>query len=1008
MITLAESGLGSTAYAALRDARTPSAWRVIAHRYNLRFSTLDPAAVTATGRDFGSAVFLSLLYRLSGIVLERYSAASGWTTVTGYGVASSPKADKPKALVTDGTTLAIFTLTSSGISRNTSTNGTTWAGQTTVVSDATIAWMAATSPTRVHYVAYDSTTKLYRFKVADYSGSWTVMSSNIYYPYPLNGLTAAAVNGADILVAATQVPGAWQTTVINAKVVSSLLESGGLIGFSYKNGTWGDHFEIDVLDELHDWRYRAWPRLTLIDDTLYLTAYSSDGSEHNPYEAYRLYRSKDGRRWTRAEVLPVPLGTDLNGFDLQRLGNTVYAVEHGAMHSSPSTPLTGLSTLQLDITTRVEQASLIKADQLALTMTVNNEQNWTADTLLDGTNQVLLEVQTGYWVDGATSLTVFGTVEIDALTPSKELPNRVLQITARDRLAWMMDRTQSEQFHNWESQLVAGDNFTDITDTNYGGLAHTAAEEGTFQTPESLDKLVLMSNNAEGLAFSTWKDDLWNGQTSIGFALATTNNSEFAGVLFRSHDKDNLYGVRYRQAVDKIELFQRVGGVESTLYASSTLSWSATPLTVRYLLVRFRYAEVTIFTSTDNITWTLLTTQYIAGQSTSTPVMQAGYVGVLGRGYSPSDVWPIAPTYPLPAFPDYWPFDGSDIPGDGPIPAGDAGPTTLVAITTPYLVKFASSGEAQWTDDYNAISGPHWHFNTAPFVGSIRRIMKDPANDFAVIVFTASKIYRLSNIYSNAPTLTLLWQITPTIADNISLITNGSVSNSGSVIAVYGPSEVEGGSAVMVSTDGGASFSYGAPQINIAGTDYWMSINSLAITASGVVVVSGAQNENLGLDHHFGYWTISGVLTVATDVTPTGVLFNALVSKTPIPGSDSDFLVGATSKWAGSISSISPAVGVDTSMSDATVWWSVYQSPAGTYHFILSIDGGGSWSAVPLVDVYASGYKHVFAADLDGDTAVFVAGNTINFWDGATMIPRLGNLSYVPSPDSCIALVMEG
>jgi hypothetical protein len=113
----------------------------------------------------------------------------------------------------------------------------------------------------------------------------------------------------------TEVPGLEKLVVDGTEVDSYNQSSGGLIAFtvigSAINGTptmgyiWSDHYKIDVLDIIDDANFRLYPRLALINGTLWLTAWGSSGIDGLQNLAVRYYTSKNGKHWSLANVLPV-------------------------------------------------------------------------------------------------------------------------------------------------------------------------------------------------------------------------------------------------------------------------------------------------------------------------------------------------------------------------------------------------------------------------------------------------------------------------------------------------------------------------------------------------------------------------------------------------------------------------------------------------------------------------------------------------------------------------------
>ncbi len=761
-ITQSESGLSASDYSFLESAETGSVYQVIAHRWNLDFDdfSASPNVTDNAGGDFNVALVESIFFRLSGTLLEKFSPATGgdedWTEVSVFTPASGFIGSTPHGMAVDDATLHIFAPTTNGVERtSTDDGGDTWTAWETIVASANVVAVAAASHERVHYVYQDTDKNIYNLRCAEFNGStWDVFQSDIWWTFPITSLDVVTLNGEDILVAASNIPGTTTVRYVNNKIEKYIFSSGGVVAFKYKYQSWSDHIEVEIVDDVRSWRYRDSVKASVMGDKMFLTAYSSDGTQEHPFTMYRTYTTKDGLWWSRGEGMPIE-NTGEDGIKLLRLGDYVYAFERQKVYRSYSTLQTGYSptALQEDITHSIHQYEVNQEGMFSASLLVDNAGEWLdSHPFLDGGSTVALVHKFGYR-DPANSwqpvMIDVAITEVDSIEGGEDIPKNTKRIVARDHLAWMADKSKSEQAHYWESQLLGGDNYADNSGTNYGGLKHTATQTGSFQTSGS--KLVLASNNKEGLAFSTFSTYLWNGATQIGFNLQEANKAEQGGIVFRAIDKDNLWMFRYDQTSDKLKLIERSQGSDSEKAATGTLSWKSSPATVRYLRVEFRYARIRCYSSADGKTWTLQIEHLMEGAANGVvgpdlkPLTVAkkerGFVGVIGKGYAkPEQVWSSEP----PALPDPTPITF----------VGGVDPDGLTAPAKFFALGYGS-GEAAVCDQI--VDGvANWRSIGAGLSGNGIWACSDPYNYYRRFAVTKDGLFRCDNIWAASPTWTLV------------------------------------------------------------------------------------------------------------------------------------------------------------------------------------------------------------------------------------------------------------
>nr|NIV39021.1 hypothetical protein [Anaerolineae bacterium] len=317
------------------------------------------------------------------------------------------------------------------------------------------------------------------------------------------------------------------------------------------------------------------------------------------------------------------------------------------------------------------------------------------DDVLDGTlatedARIQAIYQLGYVVGGDLSdiLKIQVSIE-DALMRAEErtLPRRGFSLTTQDRLG-RLNRVVSDYAAEWPGHSAGRDPYDDPSGTGYGGLRHTAPYEGSWKAESG--QCYLLSSNQEGLAVSTLVSDALNGSAQTAFMLAHTSKGEYAGVTFHVHDKDNLCFAAYYVDDDVIRLKSREGSTDTTLATSGTMSWTID--TWYYLKVMVFYSMAYVYTSTDGVTWTLVTWDTGGGELTGMAdeaaapgTVPSGKFGLIGYGYSEKDSygdWEPEPWEPI------TPSDLPDTPSTALVWSMDQ-----LAVTTDFDAEYPS-----WTD----------------------------------------------------------------------------------------------------------------------------------------------------------------------------------------------------------------------------------------------------------------------------------------------------------------------
>lgn len=630
-ITEAESGLSTSQYNDLLTNREGVIYSVVAHKYNPTFTEYADLGSEHRDNPSDAVIFNGHLIQVVASVVHTVDLSTGGVTQTAF-----PYTYNQCKLIEDGGTLYAYYSTETGLYvTETSAIPLSWSAASTVQLSDYVHHIAPVSGTRVHYTLRDTTTHMEQLYCNDLDGSWQQNASDIFYQYHIQSLNAAqSDDGFDAIVCVTQLPGAIKTTAVNNQVTRSIEHSICVLGWKYKYNSWSDHVKIEVTDNSGAWRYRREARVTEINGQFYATSYSVDGTEERKHDGYRMYTSKDGIHWSLGRFFELPDGYDRYGAKILLYGDYVYVVQADTVYRSVSTLMFGHSpsSQQENLDNRIIEYSVtFQGVQQAGLSLANEDGHFNGHAIINTSNTIALVHTFGYYPSEIqTAIT-----EVDAVDFTDDGPTRMVKLVARDHLAWMMDKTQSEQAHYWEGHRSSGDEYRDETGTKYGGLRHTAVQKGGWQT--STSRLEISTADEEAVSFSTFDAYVWNGIQQLSFRLQSElEQKEYAGILFRAMDRDNCWGLAYSQTDDKISLFKRVEGEQTVLATSAALGWTDTPAVERWLRVDFKYAVIKCYYSLDGINWVYLYTYWAPGEGEPGDVVNAlvdyGYVGQLGLG----------------------------------------------------------------------------------------------------------------------------------------------------------------------------------------------------------------------------------------------------------------------------------------------------------------------------------------------------------------------------------------
>jgi len=562
----------------------------------------------------------------------------------------------PPTLAVSGNTVRIFWYDNTGIKYFESTDkGSSWGAAQDVGNITDLIYVAATDLNTVHcaiMTAKDNT----RLGVFEYDAAWSYTSSYVYWPFQPTSFDAIRGNQKDDWAAATNdiigftsdLPPMIGYRVDGTELVQYLERVQGVIFFRYQNGHWSDHFEMDVIDNIpaSNVPARSNLRLTKYGEWMFATYKRVDGSENYNHSAIGLSRSKTGIHWE----MPYLISAADACVALVKRGSHVYLVDSaGRKLRSPTVGYVDDPQLSYDVTERVMALDIRSGDLKELQITCANPQG-VLDTILDQARMWQMRLSLGYYIDGVAQTVQAILADLESISRSRQIPTDHRILAGRNALGRPI-ALRTDYVREWQNTQIGGDNFDSIDDTKYSGLRHTANMAGHW---EAVNNELLLNANAEpGIAFNLQTSLVWNGSAQMAIKVSDTETSDFAGPVFRAHNKYNLWHLVYDADDDMINLVERRANEDTTHHSAGAMGWSID--TFYYLKVTCVYSYIYAYYSTDGVTWVYLFGHEVPGvpiDSTWTfddvPIMR-GSQGYIGHGYSDSTgLYPGPPWTPPP------------------------------------------------------------------------------------------------------------------------------------------------------------------------------------------------------------------------------------------------------------------------------------------------------------------------------------------------------------------------
>ena len=476
--------------------------------------------------------------------------------------------------------------------------------------DQPIILVAAANYRRIHFVLVDNINKLYTLFVTQWNGSgWQTISSSHHLTDRPYNLSVTTRDNIDMLLLETNIPGRGIETLVNNVLVSKRLKAGGLMVFHYRfnSVTWSTHYEVEILDELSLFAFMRYSHISNLNGIYHVTAWVGAGTADHPTTGLFDYSSADGIHWSTPNRMYFGSQQSSYGFLLLQSGEYAYAVEYGRVWRSLSTQFTGYTaaTLKEDITALVSEWSYANNDLAQLSLLLDNgDYYFTNHRFINPANKLLFTLKFGSYVSGAELLYPLGLFEMDDWAIGENIPEHMIQISARDYMGRMVEKVASFKAKVYSNYLLGMDDFQPKTDGNYSGLSHLYTVSGQI---DNGDLLSATFSNGAGLGFSTFRDDIWNGEISCGIRMSDTAGK--AGLVFRGKSANVYWRFQYVRSTDKVELeyINSPYAISNILYQSPALSWTASiSTTVHFLRVRFLYGLINLFTSADGVIWEAL------------------------------------------------------------------------------------------------------------------------------------------------------------------------------------------------------------------------------------------------------------------------------------------------------------------------------------------------------------------------------------------------------------------
>lgn len=785
MITQSEvTGISSDDFTTIADSTDALLRQLIVQRYNPVFTEHDSNFNTAF--QFSVAANDSLIVRaltdtanlrVDTLAVESdvQGTLNSWSSSVAVEALHSPSIINVKCVRQSSAWDVFFQRSTGKIGRAHSTDGVSWS-----VSDFSSHVLPL--DTSLEWIAYGggSIEMIYYVTLTDQNSHWLQAldtagnnyDTGIYWHENFSGMdceeiidsstdstsTVTGENIRHILTFSAILPGYFTYQNSNGLPVQVFIESGGIISFvvrppvtsAYRPIMVSEYHSVRHFDRVSAINYRHTCHLTSMNsifdpsnnrDMLWLAALGEDGDFNTTdtsigYQALYYYNSRDGINWSQDRIVPIDgipdFGHYATGVQLVKCGHYIYLLSAQTTLRSPLPAEFGPVVhpdLQLDVTPYIDEYTSSQSDMRTTQIYLENVDAHFNKTMLGQPGTFVLITKLGKIIAGVNYLFQTAIEHIDTIQFIRQRPKEQAVISARDRMSWLTDKSQSTDAIQFDNQISGLDNFAPtVSSSADSGLSHTAVVAGSFATVDH--KLHLSSKYKEGISFNTFATSIADGAIDIEFWLPNptardtsggpingTATPTYAGIVYRAIDKDNFWFVIYDFFAQAFNIGYRLGGSNISLGFYDPGSWfNGQAITENYMTmhVEFRYSKIKLWIKLADGKLHNLVDQLLPGQGPGfTPFMQ-GYVGVIGAGWSDEDTGtpepgPIVPVIDPTTIDDLSPFGdtGTDDPtAPAPYPVG-----TVVKLSGENVFS-ASSTHSFWLKNFIALATPQHTDNT--------------------------------------------------------------------------------------------------------------------------------------------------------------------------------------------------------------------------------------------------------------------------------------------------------
>ncbi len=447
----------------------------------------------------------------------------------------------------------------------------------------TDSWYLGHSVSRLAATAGDSCHFVYKtsknnWRLGYLYGSGSVVESDIYWPFKVNGFAACQYGNEDVILMSTELPPVADFTINENKLTPVYSPIEGIVAFRFNRTSrkWSD-YNIVWKHERDD---HAMPGPITVSaypnadgqNELFAVAPIDVGYADNPADRYVMgfFKSRDGESWEAPVYYnswpwPVDDGyLDYNWAKLLRNGKYMYMAHPNFIKRSVATCYMGDAdpALTEDLTHYATTVTVEASKERHATIELTNP-----DGVLTDTGRLLskeVSIMTSVWMGYRATV---GAAEAELVCPAfrgfvgqvdetTALPERSLLLHISDPLE-LINSSGSSDAIELDSFAAGGDNFagTDIG-INSTGLGHVAPMTGIWKNgiTDALPAggLLLQCEGEEGIAANTTLGRSWNGLISSEMKIFPTTGTPpdldgetWQGLFCKAGDKNNLVYVKW-------------------------------------------------------------------------------------------------------------------------------------------------------------------------------------------------------------------------------------------------------------------------------------------------------------------------------------------------------------------------------------------------------------------------------------------------------------------------------